>query len=107
MKFEHFCFLFSLTSLSRLSQLIEKDHSVGERKRKNPMKNLLSHMQAELGLPHMWPVQGSNTALKQRCTVVLVRHHKTCYIGKIPLNGHFVNYLMYKGATTCVCFEQL
>ena len=52
---------------------------------------LASHV-ASAGLEH------SAETLKQRCTAVQVQHHKTCYIGKIPLIGHFVNYL---------CFEQL
>ena len=38
----------------------ETGQSVGGQKRENPEKNHLAHLQAELGLSHMWPVQSSN-----------------------------------------------
>ena len=37
----------------------ETGQSVGVRKRENPEKNHLAHLQAEHGLSHMWPVRGS------------------------------------------------
>ena len=40
--------------------------SVGGRKRENPEKNHLAHLQAELGLSHMWPERGSNPHQTQR-----------------------------------------
>ena len=38
----------------------ETGQSVGGRKQENPEKYHLAHLQAELGLSHMWPMQGSN-----------------------------------------------
>ena len=53
-----YIFKFSFTSLSRLFQLI-CDNQVG-RKRENPEKKHLVHLQADLGLSHMWLERGSN-----------------------------------------------
>ena len=38
----------------------ETGQSVGGRKRENPEKSHLAHLQADLGLSQMWPVRGSN-----------------------------------------------
>ena len=57
-------FFFFLNSVLRPFQdyfsSYETGQSVGGQKWENSEKNLLAHLQAELGLSHMWPVRGLN-----------------------------------------------
>ena len=68
--FFFFFFFFFLNSVLRPFQdyfsSYETGQSVGGRKRENPEKNHLAHLQAELGLSHMWPERGSNPHQTQR-----------------------------------------
>ena len=53
-------FLFSLTSLSRLFHSY-RDEPIGRWGETGvPRENHITHLQAELGFSHMWPVLGSN-----------------------------------------------
>ena len=61
-----YLFLFSLTSLSRLFHSY-RDEPIGRWGETGvPRENHLTHPQAEHGLSHMWPVQGSNLHQSQR-----------------------------------------
>ena len=44
----------------------EMGQSVGGQKWENPENNHLAHLQAELGLSHVWPVRGLNPHQTQR-----------------------------------------
>ena len=58
--------LFSLTSLSRLFHSY-RDEPIGRWGETGvPLKNHLTHPQAEHGLSHMWPVRGSKLHQPQR-----------------------------------------
>ena len=69
-----FFFLFSLTSLSRLFQLI-RDVPIGRRdvNGEYPEKKHLAHPQTELGLSHMCPVWGLNPHQTQRRDARMVK----------------------------------
>ena len=49
-----------------ISAHMRQGQSVGGRKWEDPKKNHLAHLQAELGLSHMWPEWGSNPHQTQR-----------------------------------------